>query len=227
MKQVWVTLSDAASELDCSTRTIERRVKQGKLQSRMMGGKREVLIERQDDQGDIMTDALSVIDDHNHHQIELADRLAAAYQWPLKEAQQQATIARKSARTAWIITATAIIALAGAGIGTTHVMGRLDNAQQRLVNESDILSATMTELAAEREQRKQAEQQRHQAELELVKTTAQAEQLSEQVKTMTDALSDKLSEPEAAANSTDSKSDPLSDLDPTGASFWPQLTITP
>lgn len=146
MPQTWMKLSDAASSLNVSTRTVERRIKRGELQTRLTNDGREVLVEKPDTVADITSDALSVIERAGEQQNELAQRIAAAYEHPLRRAEADATQSRRSARRAWIVTAGVSVILSGVMVGGVYVLMSLDQTRNRADDRTKAIAEQFADL---------------------------------------------------------------------------------
>jgi len=118
MTQRWVSVAEAASRLNVTARTIERRIKRGDVQVRRTDDGRQVLVDLPDQTTDVLSDSLTVITDHDQHQLELASRIGDAYEVPIRRAheevervRQEMKIVRRGASLAWL-TAVGIAAVA-------------------------------------------------------------------------------------------------------------------
>ena len=121
-------VADAASRLSVSPRTIERRIQTGELESRRTEQGREVLVKSVDEPADIVADSLTVIADHDHHQLELTNRLASAYELPIQRANEEAGQARQEARTvrrsSWLMAVGLTVIAATGGYWALQQQGR-------------------------------------------------------------------------------------------------------
>ncbi len=118
MPDKWVTLAEAAAALKVHPRTVERQIKNGKLQSRRTEvGHLEVMIVVAEDDGGA-SDALAVVAGQAENQVQLALGATSAL---VKSAQEDARLSRTDAQRAW---SEARIARRGAGVawGTVGIM---------------------------------------------------------------------------------------------------------
>ncbi len=110
MPDKWVTLAQAAAALKVHPRTVERQIKNGKLQSRRTeAGQLEVSIEVLAETTSA-SEALAVVAGQADHQVQLALGATSAL---VKAAQDDAQLARSETQRAW---SEARIARRGAGV---------------------------------------------------------------------------------------------------------------
>jgi len=123
----WMRVDEAAAALDCSRRTIERRIRSGDLESRLAeDGRRLVRVAREartDRQ--VAAAMLDTVSDAAERSERLAmvvsgsmDRLSRMHEAGLAEAERRERSARMSARVAWSIAAAVAVA-AAAGVATS------------------------------------------------------------------------------------------------------------
>lgn len=179
MPEKWVSVAEAAASLKVHTRTIERHMKGGKIQSRRADdGQVQVLVDMPEESAPAL-DPLSVVAGQAENQVQLALGTTSAI---VRTAQEDARLARQDAERAWDETRTArrgarlawaTMALSAAGVigavgwtssKLTAVSLQLDQSghdSQHLTDEvghlSDERDRLRTELNLEHERRARAE----------------------------------------------------------------------
>lgn len=179
MPEQWVSVVEAAATLKVHTRTIERHIKSGKIESRRAeDGQLQVLIDMPE-QPSMAPDALSVVAGQAENQVQLALGTTSAI---VRTAQEDARLARRDAERAWDETHSARrgarvawigVALMAAGIvgavgwssarmtratvELEHATGQLQKLSDEVGQASDEKDHLRTELNLEHERRARAE----------------------------------------------------------------------
>lgn len=131
----WVPVADAARWLGVSSRTIERRITAGTLQSRIDGGRRLVLVETARHAApegvSDMSDSVSVsVAERAQHQAAalavMSDRLSALAGGRVDELKAEIRLARMVGRAGWA--AAALVAILG-GVGAVLAAGAVEAAR--------------------------------------------------------------------------------------------------
>jgi hypothetical protein len=179
MSQEWVSVVEAAAALKVHTRTIERHIKSGKLQSRRADdGQVQVSVELPDEP---MTtpDALSVVAGQAENQVQLALGTTSAIVRSAHEdtrlarqnadfAWEETYVARRNSRAAWTLVGVmvigTIVAVGWCASRLTKASGDVDQAQhladfekQQVGQLSDENTHLQTQLSIEQERRARAE----------------------------------------------------------------------
>ena len=140
-------------------------------------GRTEVLIETDDTDSDIVSDALSVVERHDARTTELAKVIAHAYERPILAAEAEARRARRAARWAWM---TAVMVSVGLSVAVSWIAR--NDAQLRI--QSDTLSDARVALDAAHadlaDVRQQAEIERAGLAAAVERERARADDLAEQ-----------------------------------------------
>lgn len=180
MATTWQTMEEAALTLGVSSRTLHRRITKGEYETRLNGGRREVLVEvgdvqqqpepaasetadaSQTDRPQTSAQAGGLSDTSmlalHEDRIRRTDLAIAAYQQSIKVAAGEVRRWRIGARVAWSCAATAITALFVTGLWATH---RLTAASAQVTT----LSGQVRQLSDRTDtQSRQLEQYRQQAE---------------------------------------------------------------
>lgn len=113
MAAKWLTITDAASELGVSTRTIERRAKAGDLETRLSDqGRREVLIDPTPTRADMVADSLSVVQETSDRQLQIASTAVQLAQQQTEDHRRELRRSRWVGFTGWA--AVGVLVIAGA-----------------------------------------------------------------------------------------------------------------
>jgi len=141
MAERWTTVAEAAKRLNVSTRTVERRINAGDLESRLTpSGRREVLTDTEPTPADNWHDSLSVVTGHAQQSLSIAATTIDATRQLADAHAVELRRARRIGLAAWLtVAALALAILAGGGWTVRHLTA----------TEAD-LTATTSDLTAER-----------------------------------------------------------------------------
>jgi hypothetical protein len=179
MPEQWISVVEAAAALKVHTRTIERHIKSGKLQSRRGDdGQVQVSVDLPDEPT-LMPDPMSIVAGQAENQVQLALGTTSAIVRTAHEdarlarqnadlAWEETYVARRGARAAWTLVGVMVIGtIVAVGWCATRLTKASDDVgqAQRLVNEekqqvgqlSDDNSHLQTQLSLEQERRARAE----------------------------------------------------------------------
>lgn len=162
MPEKWMSIVQAAANLNCHTRTIERRIASGKIQSRKGDdGITQVLIDVPDKPEPGPT-AIETVKELAQDQVSIATGSATALvkfaqadaeraRMEMELVREEAVRVRKGARFAWSSVA-AMAACVIIAVGwTTHKVTRADAEIQNLNNQAAELRGQANQLLAERD----------------------------------------------------------------------------
>lgn len=162
MPEKWMSIVQAASNLNCHTRTIERRIASGKIQSRKGDdGITQVLIDVPDmpEPGptaietvkELAQDQVSIATGSATALVKFAQADAERARMEMELVREDAVRVRKGARFAWSSVA-AMAALVIVAVGwTTHRITKADAQIQNLNNQASQLEKHANQLLAERD----------------------------------------------------------------------------
>ena len=163
MTQRWVSLPDAASRLNVSVRTVERRIQKGELPARPTDQGRQVMIDAPDQSADIVADTVSVIAEHDRQQREIVKHLADAYQLPLTQTRMELKRSQRWSVTGWSLAfgLASLVGLAGAEWRAERqqkatLADNLSDARSQLVQAQQQTQGVLEGAAEERQQLTQA-----------------------------------------------------------------------
>jgi hypothetical protein len=162
MPDKWTTIAEAATVLEVHPRTIERRIRSKRIQSRRTDdGQVQVMIELPEPVGQ-QSDALSVVADQAENQVQLAVSASSAL---IKQSQADAALARRDAERAWdetrrvrlgatwawsmvaLMVASSIVAVGW----TTYALTKSSAEQTAATNQLRSMSDTVRQVSAERD----------------------------------------------------------------------------
>ena len=128
MPDRWTTVAEAATQLRCHTRTIERRIASGKIQTRRTeSGVLQVMIDVSDDPTPAPDTALETVRELAADQVNLATGSASALvrfaQNDALQARDELVIVRQDARRARHSALAAWLVVASMGVGVTIAVG--------------------------------------------------------------------------------------------------------
>src|SRR5262245_5090700 len=128
MPDKWTTVAEAATQLRCHTRTIERRIASGKIQTRRTEtGILQVLIDVSDESPAAPDTALEAVRELAADQVNLAPGSASALvrfaQNDALQAREELIIIRQDARRARHSALAAWLVVASMGVGVTIAVG--------------------------------------------------------------------------------------------------------
>jgi hypothetical protein len=158
MSTRWMSMADAANELKISTRTLQRRIQAGRLQTMTDAGRRLVAVDvadNRDNVADNVADTVADMADTAASTIQtaqgqaaaltiMADRVTSMANTRLDELHQDVQAARRSARAGWTLAAAGFAVAALAGLWSVRAVGDA-NARQAAAD------AARTNLAAQAE----------------------------------------------------------------------------
>jgi C4-dicarboxylate-specific signal transduction histidine kinase len=172
MASAWQTLEEAALTLGISSRTLHRRITRNEVETRLNNGRREVLVEIPDppepqemQQADAHPQPTPVSVSHeespqadnvrqtmlalSEDRIRRTDLAIMAYQQSVNVVAADARRTRNSARLAWSLTGTMIVALFLCITWATHRLTAAEGQVQRLSDQVETLSASAQQREAE------------------------------------------------------------------------------
>ena len=162
MSTRWMSMADAASELKISTRTLQRRIQAGELQTKTDAGRGLVAVElshNRDNVADTMADTVADMADTNASTMQtaalavMADRVTSMATARLDELHQDVQHARRSARAGWSLAAAGFALAALVGLWSVRAVGdanarqaAADAARSILAAQADTERARVSEL---------------------------------------------------------------------------------
>lgn len=153
MSTRWMSMAEAASELQISTRTLQRRIQAGELQTRTDAGRRLVAVDvadNRDNVADTVADTVADMADTStiqtaQHQAAaltiMADRVSSMANARLDELHQDVQAARRSARAGWTLAAAGFAVAALVGLWSVRAVGDANARQAAADAARTILAA--------------------------------------------------------------------------------------
>jgi excisionase family DNA binding protein len=167
MPDKWTTVAEAATQLKCHTRTIERRIASGKIQTRRTeSGVLQVLIDVSDEASTAPETALETVRELAADQVTLATGSASALvrfaQNDALQAREELIIIRQDARRARHSALAAWLVVASMGIGVTVAVGwtaskitRANSDVRQMTDYAKRMEGEAQELLADRDAARQ------------------------------------------------------------------------
>lgn len=158
MSTRWMSMADAASELQISTRTLQRRIQAGELQTKTDAGRRLVAVDvadNRDNVADTMADNVADMADTAAITMQtaqgqaaaltvMADRVSSMATARLDELHQDVQAARRSARAGWTLAAAGFAVAALVGLWSVRAVGDA-NARQAAADAARTILADQAE----------------------------------------------------------------------------------